>query len=631
MSFKFVSISRPGTPPLPERYHQQQMESVQDRYPILRAQNGKSFENVCFFKDFHASEYRNDIEILSSISDKDSYPVILYPETLLKQIGKSFEPYTRDGKSEDKIYYQDFLEAARQLDIKENDWIYPQPAKPFPTEPKEPRMRKYPTEKTEHYSEVLLKNLYFNVFYILIYFVAVILLIVCDEFPWYESIFGYLFSLAIPFGLLYFILSIFINFYDEYPINHITAKKFIKVKLPQHEIEKSREEAERQYRNDMEEYEALMEEYRKRTLEYEEEKERVEQRRKEQAELLNRYEGRIVSRIFEKCMELYNKPEIEESKYPPQRGANEDIFFLALMKKLSSLVKIDRTFRGYFPDIMIDLGYRCPVDIEIDEPYEYKTRKEIHYIGCGDEERNWVFVSNNWFVLRFSENQIKNHISECVMITEALFRFIMNGNVSELSDIRTIIERIREPRWTKEKARMMSLENSRQSNYTKSDTEDMRQNESFSSERIVRPASDPIYNTNKIHQFTFKRIEKKPLTASDTIYDNNGRQKEEFSFKRIAIDQYVFEENDNLTLYMHEYLHHIEITENVLPNGNTINKVFGVATNGTRLKLHLYTVPTKYGRLRFGTQIINKEIIKTLKFGFLKKNDVLVTELQNGI
>ncbi len=73
-----------------------------------------------------------------------------------------------------------------------------------------------------------------------------------------------------------------------------------------------------------------------------------------------------------------------------------------------------------------------PIDIEIDEPYEYKTKKEIHYIGCGDEDRNKYFISNNWFVIRFTENQIKNHLAECVDIVKAFVHFIDYGDTTKL-------------------------------------------------------------------------------------------------------------------------------------------------------------------------------------------------------
>ena len=106
-------------------------------------------------------------------------------------------------------------------------------------------------------------------------------------------------------------------------------------------------------------------------------------------------------------------------------------------------------------------GCSCPIDIEIDEPYDFQTRKEIHYIGCGNEERNKFFVQNDWFVLRFSENQIKNHLFECVDIVKALIHFIECGDTSKLNEIESIIIHIQEPRWSKEKSRMLAIENYR--------------------------------------------------------------------------------------------------------------------------------------------------------------------------
>ena len=93
--------------------------------------------------------------------------------------------------------------------------------------------------------------------------------------------------------------------------------------------------------------------------------------------------------------------------------------------------------------------------------YEYKTKKEIHYIGCGDEKRNNYFISNNWFVLRFTENQIKNHLTKCVEIVKALTYFIEWGDTSKLCEAERTIIQIQEPRWTKEKSRMLAIENYR--------------------------------------------------------------------------------------------------------------------------------------------------------------------------
>lgn len=94
-------------------------------------------------------------------------------------------------------------------------------------------------------------------------------------------------------------------------------------------------------------------------------------------------------------------------------------------------------------------------------PTNIKQKKEIHYIGCGDEERNEYFSSNNWFVLRFTENPIKNHLLECMCIIKSLIHFIEYGDTSKLNEIERIIVQIQEPRWSKEKSRMLAIENYR--------------------------------------------------------------------------------------------------------------------------------------------------------------------------
>lgn len=131
------------------------------------------------------------------------------------------------------------------------------------------------------------------------------------------------------------------------------------------------------------------------------------------------------------------------------------------MKEFPSYIKVDKILGIYSPDLVLYNGHSCPIDIEIDEPYEYKTKKEIHYIGCGDEKRNNYFISNNWFVLRFTENQIKNHLTKCVEIVKALTYFIEWGDTSKLCEAERTIIQIQEPRWTKEKSRMLAIENYR--------------------------------------------------------------------------------------------------------------------------------------------------------------------------
>lgn len=154
-------------------------------------------------------------------------------------------------------------------------------------------------------------------------------------------------------------------------------------------------------------------------------------------------------------------PQLKDCENPPQRGKSEDMLFYSLMKELPSYVKMDKVLGNYTPDLILHNGCSCPIDLEIDEPYELRTKKEIHYIGCGDEERNNFFTSNDWFVLRFSENQIKSHLNECLKIVKALVYFTEWGDTSQLREIEDILNKIKEPRWTKEQARMLAIDNYR--------------------------------------------------------------------------------------------------------------------------------------------------------------------------
>ena len=121
-------------------------------------------------------------------------------------------------------------------------------------------------------------------------------------------------------------------------------------------------------------------------------------------------------------------------------------------------VIIDGKVGKYYPDLIIKAG-RAYIDIEIDEPYEYTEKKETHYIGCGDKERNDFFLNSDWFIIRFSENQIKNHIDDCVSIVDAI-RNLLKGNLA-VTNFSNIIDNISEPFWTKEEARMMAIESYR--------------------------------------------------------------------------------------------------------------------------------------------------------------------------
>ena len=142
----------------------------------------------------------------------------------------------------------------------------------------------------------------------------------------------------------------------------------------------------------------------------------------------------------------------------PQRGRSENKLLVALMKEIPNHVHIDTTISGYYPDMMVSArGGAYLIDIEIDEPYEMATKKEIHYIGCDDEDRNKRLGDKNWIVVRFSERQIMKDCDTCVSIIQDLVSFFDRWDVSQLDRINEKCESIKDKCWTKEDARLMAI------------------------------------------------------------------------------------------------------------------------------------------------------------------------------
>lgn len=159
---------------------------------------------------------------------------------------------------------------------------------------------------------------------------------------------------------------------------------------------------------------------------------------------------------------IYNKMLIEENelkieKNVPYRGKYEDNFFSALMDRFPDFVKINRKKGPYYPDIVLCVDAYNYIDVEIDEPYELSENKEIHYIGCGDEDRNEYFVNKNWFVLRFSEQNIKDHLEQCIDLIDNLTSFLKECKIKYLENFIKVNNEISHPQWTIEQARLMRI------------------------------------------------------------------------------------------------------------------------------------------------------------------------------
>jgi len=396
--------------------------------------NWESFSEQYHLKN---DKYVQDIALLQRLQQTDCYPVILYPKLLCEQLAKEFIiGSVGAGKDKSHIFLHDFLNAAKQLNIKGDDWQFL--IHPFnPKDATVPQMPNIPTEKTECYESHNWGCL-----------IPVIIMAALFTLP------AFLMSPEDP-GLGLIVAILWIPFVLLMAHKMDVGKPETKVrtrKLTQHEIDQLNQAALKKYQDDLDAYRKLRTEYESKKLEF-------DRRLDSQAMLLDRYSNLIVASIFKRCLTTYHQ--IQDNNEPPQRGASENNLFYALMKEYPAYLKIDKALGPYSPDLVLSNGCSCPIDIEIDEPYEFQTKKEIHYIGCGDEERNKFFIQNNWFVLRFSENQINNHLTECVNIVKALADFIEWGDASKLYQVERTIIRIQEPRWTKEKSRMLAIENYR--------------------------------------------------------------------------------------------------------------------------------------------------------------------------
>lgn len=144
-------------------------------------------------------------------------------------------------------------------------------------------------------------------------------------------------------------------------------------------------------------------------------------------------------------------------------GVSEPRLFDAL-KKLTEIEKeieviqsvslpIKRRNYGYKPDIAIlwkSMG--IAIDVEIDEPYDIKSREPIH---CADDEKDYIrnayFLENGWFVIRIAEEQvIKNVDDVCGYVFSVISVFAKDKRFARDYGINPV------KRWSKEEAQKMA-------------------------------------------------------------------------------------------------------------------------------------------------------------------------------
>ena len=144
-------------------------------------------------------------------------------------------------------------------------------------------------------------------------------------------------------------------------------------------------------------------------------------------------------------------------------GVSEPKLFDAL-KKLTEIeteieviqnvsLPIKRRNYGYKPDIAILWKSKgIAIDVEIDEPYDIKSRKPIH---CADDEKDYIrnayFLENGWFVIRIAEEQVvKNVDGVCGYVFNIISVFAKDKRFARDYGIYPV------KRWAKEEAQKMA-------------------------------------------------------------------------------------------------------------------------------------------------------------------------------
>lgn len=100
----------------------------------------------------------------------------------------------------------------------------------------------------------------------------------------------------------------------------------------------------------------------------------------------------------------------------------------------------ETTFNPYVSDFAyVNDEIGLVILIEIDEPYTIQNKEPIH---LNDNDRNSFFLKLNWVIIRFSEEQILTHASECCnLISELILEFEEPCNKMGLSNSLPFIER----------------------------------------------------------------------------------------------------------------------------------------------------------------------------------------------
>ncbi|MDY7008143.1 MAG: hypothetical protein SWX82_30495 [Cyanobacteriota bacterium] len=115
----------------------------------------------------------------------------------------------------------------------------------------------------------------------------------------------------------------------------------------------------------------------------------------------------------------------------------------------------------YTPDfIYYDSRWNLYIDIEIDEPYNGVDKKPTHCIDVDkDKNRDDFFVSNNWVVIRFAEEQVMRQPESCCRFIAKTILFLTGKPIPDV--LKKTEDLMPINRWNLSRAKKMARENYR--------------------------------------------------------------------------------------------------------------------------------------------------------------------------
>lgn len=146
------------------------------------------------------------------------------------------------------------------------------------------------------------------------------------------------------------------------------------------------------------------------------------------------------------------------------KGASEK-YFLNVLKEVfgeniyTNLTSTNKGFSLPFVPDFVFYDNKILIDIEIDEPYVFKTGEPIHYWDelCKkhiDKDRDSFFLQKNWMVLRFTEKQVALNALGCCRIIANVVK-LTTGNAEYINELTNVKKIKRELFWTKKDAKKL--------------------------------------------------------------------------------------------------------------------------------------------------------------------------------